>query len=318
MSRLEKSQDPRYKDLVEFRILGPLEVTGPSGTISLPATKPRTLLGVLLLHSNEVVSQDRLIDELWGERPPSSATKLVQTYVARLRAALGRLAIETRPPGYLLRLEEDALDAARFRRLVGAGRLLAADGEPTQAAGVFSEGLLLWRGPALADVRFESFARNEVARLDEERVVAVLDRVDCELLLGHEHELVPELESLVNRYPLRERPRAQLMLALYRSGRQAEALKLYRETRRLLHDELGLEPSSRLQDLEHEILRHDPKLEPSLEPQGSDKVPRPRPAHLRHDAYAELLAELAAELGDFGRVDDYADSAMRRRADGRA
>ena len=170
------------------------------------------------------------------------------------------------------------------------------------AAGVFAEALSLWRGPALADVSFESFARNEVDQLDEERILAVMDRVDCELRLGHEYELVPELEAMVNRYPLRERPRAQLMLALYRSGRQADALRLYADTRRMLRDELGLEPSSRLQELEAEILRHDPRLEPAGEPQDRDKVSsRGRPARLRGDAYAELLAELAAELGDFGQ-----------------
>lgn len=187
----------RYNDLVEFRILGPLEITGRSGKIALPAAKPRTLLGVLLLHANKAVSQDRLANELWGERTPSSAAKLVQTYIGKLRSALGSAVIETRSPGYLLRIEEEALDAARFRRLVGEARQLAGQGWLVQASSAYREALVLWRGPALADLSFESFARNEADQLDEERVIALMDRIDCDLILGHDNELIPELETLV-------------------------------------------------------------------------------------------------------------------------
>ena len=184
------------------------------------------------------MSRGRLADELWGERRPPSAAKLVQTYIGKLRSTIDSTVIETRPPGYLLRLGEEALDAARFRRLVGEARLRTEAGEPMQATSRYREALLLWRKPALADVSFESLARNEVDRLDEERVVALMDRIDCELVLGQGDELYPELQMLAKSYPLRERPRAQLMLALDRAGRQAEALELYAETRLMLREEL--------------------------------------------------------------------------------
>jgi DNA-binding SARP family transcriptional activator len=300
---------------VYFRILGPLEVTGPGGTIVLSAEKQRTVLGVLLLHPNEVVSQAQFADELWGERQPRSAVKLVQTYIAKLRSMLQAATIETRPPGCVLRLAEGALDAAQFRRLVGQGRYGVEAGEPRQALHKFNEALLLWRGPALADVRFESLARNEVEQLNEERIVVLMDRIDCELLLGQGEELVPELHTLVRRYPLRERAPAQLMLALYRSGRQAEALEEYAATRRVLRDELGLEPSPRLQELERQILRQDPRLEPAAAPRRQDGA-RGEPPILRYGPYASLLAELAAELGDLGRTDDYTDAAFRRLKEG--
>ena len=249
---------------MEFRILGPLEVTGPRGTIALPAAKPRTLLGVLLLHSNEVVSQDRLIDELWGERMPLSARK-TRADLCREAAVGARAGSDRDTTTWLLAASSRRTPWTPygFGGVSGKPDCLPREARQAPAAGVFAEALSLWRGPALADVSFESFARNEVDRLDEERIVAVMDRVDCELRLGHEYELVPELEAMVNRYPLRERPRAQLMLALYRSGRQADALRLYADTRRMLRDELGLEPSSRLQELEAEILRHDPKARAS-------------------------------------------------------
>jgi DNA-binding SARP family transcriptional activator len=291
---------------VEFRILGPLEVVDSRDRIAVPAAKPRTMLAVLLLNANEVVSYDRLMDELWGDRRPLSARKLIQTYVGKLRSALGADLIETRPSGYRLQPDEPELDVARFRRLVTEARRLNRRAETTEAAGVYCEALALWRGPALADIAFESFAAAEVARLDEERFVALSERIDCELRLGQHDELVPELETLVKTYPLRERLRAQLMLALYRSGRQAEALDVYAETRRVMRDELGLVPSPVLQDLEREILRHDPKLEPTFESSRPDGT---RPPRLTDARYAALLSNLARELGDFGQTDDYADAA---------
>ena len=265
----------RYKDLVQFRILGPLEVVDGSGSIVFEAPKQRALLAVLLLHPNEVVSSERLIDELWGELPPATAPKVVQTYVSQLRRVLGPDVIATRPPGYMLRIDEAALDAGRFRRLAAEARRLATIGEREQADNLYREALALWRGPPLADVAFESFARNEVERLAEERVDVLSARIDCELALGLDAELVTELETLVRRYPLRERLRSQLMLALYRSGRQADALAAYQDGRRTLVGELGLEPSRELQDLEKAILIHDPALDAPAQiepaaPEGGD------------------------------------------------
>jgi DNA-binding SARP family transcriptional activator/DNA-binding beta-propeller fold protein YncE len=264
--RLGDRPAARYKERVEFRILGPLEVADGRGLISFDAPKQRTLLSVLLLHPNEVVPSERLIDELWGERPPATATKVVQSYVSQLRRALGPDVIVTRSPGYELRVEEDALDVERFRQLTSEGRGLAAKGEQARADALFREALALWRGPPLADVVFESFARNQVERLEEERLGALVNRIDCEVALGRHDRLVPELEQLIRQYPLRERLRAQLMLALYRSGRQADALAAYQDARRVLVDELGLEPSAELQHLERAILTHDPALEAPAPP----------------------------------------------------
>jgi YVTN family beta-propeller protein len=246
---------------VEFRILGPLEVVGGRDGASLePAPKVRALLGVLLLHPNEVVSSERLIDELWGDRPPATAAKIVQTYISQVRRGLEPDAVVTRAPGYVLRVESGALDADRFRLLVAEARELAAGSEHAQARRLYREALGLWRGPPLAGMLFESFARSEVEQLAEERLSALMDLADCELALGHCQELVPELETLVRQYPLRERLRAQLMLALYGCGRQADALAVYADARHTLVEELGLEPGSELQELQRAILAHDAGL----------------------------------------------------------
>src|SRR5262249_12361516 len=190
-----------------------------------------------------------------------TAAKVVQNYVSQLRRAIGPDLIVTRPPGYLLRIEDDKLDAAQFHGLTVKGRSLAADGDQAAADERFREALALWRGPALADVVFESFARNEVERLEEERLGVLMDRIDCELALGRHDELVAELETLVRQHPLRERLHAQLMLALYRSGRQADALAAYQQARRTLDEQLGLEPSPELHNLERAILNHDATLD---------------------------------------------------------
>src|SRR5262245_18372024 len=250
---------------MQFRILGPLEVADGHGAISFDAPKQRTLLAVLLLHANEVVSSERLIDELWGDSPPATAGKVVQTYVSQLRKALGHEMIVTRPPGYVLQVEEGALDADRFHRLTRDARALVATGRQARAEAVYREALALWRGPPLADVAFESFAANEVEGLDEERLKALMDRIDCDLALGRHHELVSELETLVGQYQLRERLRAQLMLALYRSDRQADALAAYEDARRTLVDELGLEPSADLQAHQRAMLTHDAGLDPTAQ-----------------------------------------------------
>jgi predicted ATPase/DNA-binding SARP family transcriptional activator len=246
---------------VEFRILGPLGVAEDGHPISLGSGRQRALLAVLLLHRNQVVTADRLIDELWGERPAGTAANLVQVYVSRLRKALGKERLVTSGSGYVLRVDEGALDLDEFERLAEQGRRALEDGEAARAAELLQEALALWRGPALPDVVFEGIAQAEVGRLEELRLAVLEERIEAELGCGHHAVLVGELEALVAEHPFRERLRGQLMLALYRSGRQAEALELYRQTRRTFVEELGLEPGPALQELEHAMLAQDPFLD---------------------------------------------------------
>ena len=240
---------------LEFRILGPLEVAGENGPLELPAGKPRALLAVLLLSRGEVVSVDRLVDELWGELPPPTAAKNVQGYVARLRRVLGDSALHTQSPGYALRVE--ALDAARFETLFEEAR----HEEPTAAAPRLERALALWRGPPLADFAYEPFAQDEIRRLEELHLSALEDRIEADLALGRHEEVVAELESLAREHPLRERLQGLRLIALYRCGRQAEALEAYRATRRRLVEELGVEPGPELKELERRILEQDPSLD---------------------------------------------------------
>jgi DNA-binding SARP family transcriptional activator len=240
---------------VEFLLLGPLEVRDEGRTVTPPRAKQRALLAVLLLNANEVVSTDRLVDALWGESPPKTALESLHNLVSQLRRVVGD-ALVTRPPGYVLRVEPWRIDLERFQALVAE-----AHGAPASArAAKLREALALWRGPALADLAFEPFAELEVGRLEELRASAGEELAEAELSLGRHADVVPELEALVAAHPLRERLRAQLMLALYRSGRQAEALDAYRDARRALRDGLGLEPSPALRELERAILRQDPRL----------------------------------------------------------
>jgi DNA-binding SARP family transcriptional activator len=226
------------------------------------------------MHANEVVPTDRLIDELWGDSPPESAANMLQGYISHLRKALepgrGRGEHEllvSRPPGYVLQIRKDQLDAERFERLILEGRQSLADGDAAAAEERFRAALALWRGPALADLAYEPFARADVDRLEELRLTALEDRIDADLRLGRHDFLVGELRELVDRHPLRERLRAQLMAALYRGGRQADALEVYRNGRRELLDELGIEPGPALRNLEQSILRQDPALgEPAPPP----------------------------------------------------
>jgi DNA-binding SARP family transcriptional activator/ABC-type branched-subunit amino acid transport system substrate-binding protein/streptogramin lyase len=253
---------------MDFRILGPLEVADEGRRVELGGRKQRALLAILLVHANEVVSADKLIDELWAETPPPTAAKTLQAHVSRLRRSInvdgspkgqgGPLV--TRGQGYILKVEPGQLDAERFQRLLEDGRRALARGEAGFAAQKLDEALALWRGPALADFVYESFAQEEIARLEELRLGALEERLEAELALGRHAEVVAELEALLARHPLRERLRGQLMLALYRSGRQAEALEVYQRGRRALAEELGLEPSQPLQRLERQILGHDPEL----------------------------------------------------------
>jgi DNA-binding SARP family transcriptional activator len=247
--------------LLEFRVLGPVEAIVDGRPVALPAAKPRALLAVLLLNRNRVVSVGRLVDDLWGEQPPETATKALQGYVSQLRKALGADRLLTKAPGYSLRVEDEELDLARFELLVREGRELLGGGDSKSAARRFDEALELWRGPPFAEFQAEPFARDAGARLEDARLAALEERIEADLALGRHARLVPELEELVGREPLRERPRGQLMLALYRSGRQADALELYRRTRETLNEELGIEPSLELQELERRMLQHDPTLE---------------------------------------------------------
>jgi DNA-binding SARP family transcriptional activator len=243
--------------MIEFRLLGPLEASEDGRRLELPAGKPRALLARLLLDAGRVVAADALVDGLW-ERPPPSAPKVLQVYVSQLRKAIGAERIETRAPGYRLRVAAEEHDVGRFEGLVSAARAAA---EPGRTAELLREALGLWRGPALGEFRHEPFAATAARRLAELRLDALERRVDADLELGGHEGLVPELEALVEQEPLREELRRQLMLALYRSGRQAEALALYREGRRLLVEGLGIEPAPRLQELERAILRHEPALD---------------------------------------------------------
>jgi len=254
---------------MQFRILGPLEVVDGDSVVPLAGVKQRALLALLLLNANEVVSSDRLVEALWGEHLPVSGAKALQVRVSQLRKALGVAGsvVVTRAPGYRLQIEGEQFDLARFERLVAE----ADDAAPTAAAGKLREALTLWRGPPLADLAYEPFAQPAIARLEELRLVAIEKRIDADLALGRHLDLVGELEQLAAAHPLRERVRAQLMLALYRCGRQADALAVYQHARRELVDELGIEPSPSLRELEQAILRQDPSLEPA--PAASHALP---------------------------------------------
>src|SRR5215471_1410887 len=248
---------------MEYRILGPLEVVEDGELVALGTVKERLVLAVLLLHANEFVSRERLIDEVWGEAPPPTARQAVNVYLSKLRKALGGAGddpIATASGGYRLHVESARLDANRMKLLVAAARDCVSKGDLENAAERFQEALSLWRGPTLAGLKLESRGRDEVAELDELRLAALIERIDCDLALGcHEHVL-SELNLLVGEHPLRERLRAQQMLALYRADRQAEALDAYAHARRTLVDGLGIEPSQALQRLQQAILRHDPAL----------------------------------------------------------
>jgi DNA-binding SARP family transcriptional activator/DNA-binding beta-propeller fold protein YncE len=254
---------------MDFRLLGPLDVVDHGRSIQVGHGKRRSLLVLLLLHPNEVISAERLIDALWGEHPPATAAKSVHVYVSQLRRELGRDAVSanggvlvTYGNGYAACVGAEDIDTQRFERMLGDGLRALATGDARRASARLTEAIAMWRGPALADLAYEPFAQQEIARLEELRLVAVEGRIDADLELGRHAELVGELEGLVREHPLRERPRAQLMLALYRCGRQAEALDAYRDARTLLVSELGLEPGPALRELEAKILDHSPELAP--------------------------------------------------------
>lgn len=275
---------------MDFRLLGHLEVSDGARALEIGGVKPRSVLAILLMHANELVTTDQLIDRIWGDAPPGRAIKTVQVYVSRLRKALGQERIVTHAGGYVLHVEPDELDVAMVERLAAeAGRA-----GPEAAAAKLTEALALWRGPVLADLAYEGFAQTEIARLEEMRLALLEQRIDADLARGCHGGLVSELEALIARHPLREHLRYQLMLALYRSARQAEALEAYRAARRELAEGLGLEPGEPLKELEHAILRHDSSLD--LPEPREDRRPAPRAASHEH---AVLVTPTALDgLGD--------------------
>jgi len=263
--------------------------------VALGGQKRRALLAVLLLDANSVVSGDRLIDALWGDSPPETARNTIQVYISQLRKLLPESALETAPPGYRLVIEPDNVDLFEFIRLSEEGRTALGAGDAAGGADTLRAALALWRGAPLADLAWEPFAQAEIVRLEELRLAALEDRIDADLALGRHGQLIGELEQLVAEHPLKERLRAQLMLALYRSGRQADALAVYQRARRTLVDELGIEPSDSLKQLELAILAHDPALSldaPLAAPPSPRQVPTPPTPLLGRESELAALAHL--------------------------
>ena len=245
---------------MQVGILGPFQLEDGGRRITVGGARQRAVLADLVLHANEVVPSERIVVDLWGEDSPLSAANALQAAISRLRRVLPPGRLITAAPGYALRIFPVELDVKRFEQLISEGRDALGGGAPAAAARMFDQALSLWRGPPLADFRYEPFAQAEIARLEELQLACLEERIEANLALGSVGALIPELQRLVSEYPLRERLRGQLMLALYRSGRQAEALEVYREFRIAQQVDLGLEPSPRLRELEAAILRQDPLL----------------------------------------------------------
>lgn len=283
--------------MTDFRILGPLEAVDETGSLLLGGLKQRAVLALLLLEAPRAVSTDRLIDALWGEEPPRTAATSLQNFISQLRKTLGAGVLVTKPPGYALEIHSEQIDLTRFRHLVATAR---ATQDAVGRAEAMQEALDLWHGTPLADFEFEPFAQPEIARLKEERLAVVEERIDADLEAGRHAELVGELEALVDRHPTRERLRAHLMLALYRSGRQAEALDVYQDARRTLVEQLGIEPGPDLQQLHGEILRQDSGLRvPESAPPAEDHFDEV----LRILLEGRLVAVLGTDVGDLaGRL----------------
>jgi predicted ATPase/DNA-binding SARP family transcriptional activator len=260
---------------VEVRLLGPLELVSVGGkSIPLPGGKPRLVLALLALDAGRVVSVERLVEGLWGENPPATAAKIILGYVSRLRKLLPAGVLMTREPGYVLQVG-DALDLSRFERLRRDAEAAASEERWQAVSGLLSDALSLWRGPPLADVANDLRLPGELARLDELRLAALEERIEADLALGRETQLVAELEALTAAHPYRERFAAQLMRALYRLGRQADALSVYRETRQGLVEEFGIEPGMELQELERRILVQDVTLGAAVRIQRRSQLPVP-------------------------------------------
>jgi DNA-binding SARP family transcriptional activator len=283
---------------MDYRILGPLEALDGERQLPLGGARQRAVLALLLLRGNETLTRDVIVDELWGDDAPPTAAKVLQNCVSALRKELPTDTIRTVAGAYQLALEPDELDRDRFERLLAEGRAALETGDNAEASDQFRSALALWRGAPLSDLSYEPFAQDEIKRLEELHVAALEDRIESELALGRHDGLVPELEALVTRHPLRERLRAQLMLALYRAGRQAEALEAYRAARRTLLAELGIEPGRSLRELEHSILAQVPALDVTPR-QAQQPVLRPgRAAASPLEGRAEELGLLEAGLDD--------------------
>lgn len=275
--------------MLGFRVLGPLEAADEHGELPLGGPKRRALLAFLLFNTNEVISTDRLAEELWDGRPPANTAASIHNHVSRLRKAIGADVLVTHRWGYVLRVDRSQIDAARFEEAVAAAEALPA----AERAARLTEALALWRGPPLADLAFEPALAPYIGRLEEIRLAALEQRIDADLELGRDTELIPELETLIAANPLREHFRWQLILALYRGGRQAEALEVYRETRRMLADELGLEPGPELRALERAVLQQDPSLTRTTATVPVEGVP-PHTERARRRARAAVFAVFAA------------------------
>jgi DNA-binding SARP family transcriptional activator len=273
---------------MDYRILGPLEALDGERQLPLGGARQRAVLAVLLLHANETLTRDVIVDELWGEDAPPTAAKVLQNCVSALRKELPPDTIRTVGGAYGLTLEPGELDRDRFERMLAEGRAALEGGDHAEASDQLRRALALWRGAPLSDFSYERFAEDEIKRLEELHVAALEDRIEADLALGHHDELVPELEALVTRHPLRERLRGQLMLALYRAGRQAEALDSYRAARRTLLADLGIEPGRALRELEQAILAQVPGLDAARR--------HPQPVHRPGRAAASPLEGHAEEL----------------------
>jgi DNA-binding SARP family transcriptional activator len=287
---------------MDFRILGPLEVLDEGRAVALSGSKQRALLALFLVHANEPLTTDRLIDELWGDRPPATAAKNVQMQISRLRKALaagaGGELVVTRGRGYELKIDPERLDSHQFERLLDEGRSELAGGHPKRAATALEAALALWRGPPLADLAYEPLAQREIARLEDLRAGALEHLIEAKLALGRHAEVVSQLETLIAEHPYREGLRVQLMLALYRCDRQADALQAYQDARRTLVEELGIEPGERLRELERAILAQDPTLAAPLGRADEDSAPRdPAPAELPTGVVTFLLTDIEGSSG---------------------
>ncbi|TML29522.1 MAG: hypothetical protein E6G26_03470 [Actinobacteria bacterium] len=292
---------------MDYRILGPLEAFDGERALSLGGTRQRSVLALLLLRAQEALTRDVIIDELWGETPPPTAAKVLQNCISALRKELpdGGAALRTVGGAYALEVASGELDRDRFEQGLAKGRAALAAGESEEAAEQLRTALALWRGGPLSDFSYEHFAQEEIARLEELHVEAVEDRIDADLAGGRAEGLVAELEALVGRHPLRERLRRQLMLALYRTGRQAEALAAYRDARRTLLGELGIEPTRALQELEKAILAQDPAID--VEPRRAARAAAPgrhaaTPVVGRDDELTVFDAALDDALAGRGRL----------------
>ena len=275
---------------------------GSEGAAPLRGPRQRALLTALLVSANEVVPEAVLLEQLWGDEPPRSGSTALRVRISQLRKLVGD-AIVTRPPGYLLATDPELIDARRFERLLGEGSRALAD-DPERAASLLREGLALWRGPALADAGPVPTAAREAARLEELRVVALEHALEAELALGRHAEVVAELDALVAEEPLRENLRRLLMLALYRSGRQARALRVYRQGRERLVDELGIEPGAALRELEAAILRHDPALDLPAPPTPVEEERKLVTVLVASPAQPGLAGEIEEAGGSIERADE--------------